>query len=146
MFWGCVVSFLLATLLHNWHKPLYAQRGGKRAIKDQFSTVVSISISPKLKVPLTCPLLQDWGNDQAQKLRSMLGHLHALARKADAARWAERGCGCSVSQYIYLSSLGKMSNAISRNPKVHVLKTLYLKMVGKKEAHCIPKTATFIVP
>ncbi|CAL1168542.1 unnamed protein product, partial [Cladocopium goreaui] len=49
--------------------------------------------------------LQDWGNDQAQKLRSMLGHLHALARKADAAR----------------------------NPKVHVLKTLYLKMVGKKE-------------
>ena len=87
------------------HKPLYAQRGGKRAIKDQFSTVVSISISPKLKVPLTCPLLQDWGNDQAQKLRSMLGHLHALARKADAARWAERGCGCSVfTVYIFVKS------------------------------------------
>lgn len=80
-------SFLLATLRHNWHRSLYTKRGGKRQIKD-------------------------WASDEATKVRSLLGHLHGLARRADN----------------------------SRNQKVQVLKTLYLKMTGK-EANTMPPDA-----
>ena len=37
MFWiisaTCQGAYLLATLMHNWHRPLYTRRGGKRIIK-----------------------------------------------------------------------------------------------------------------
>ena len=34
----CQGAFLLATLMHNWHRPLYAKRGGKRQIKENYPT------------------------------------------------------------------------------------------------------------
>lgn len=74
-------AYLLATLMHNWHRPLYTQRGGKGIIKD-------------------------WASQQATQTRSLLGHLHYLARKA----------------------------ATSRNQKGQVLKTLYLRLIGKQVA------------
>lgn len=78
-------SFLLATLTHNWHRPLYTKRGGKRQIKD-------------------------WATEQATRLRSLLGHLHALARRA----------------------------TVARNPKVQVLKTLYVRLCGKEVGATLP--------
>ena len=72
-------SFLLATLIHNWHKPLYSKRGGKHKIK---ASVLRFGLHA-LFHPAA---LQVWACDEATKLRAMLGHLHMLAKKSTQSR------------------------------------------------------------
>ena len=79
----CQGGYLLATLMHNWHRPLYTQRGGKGMIKEPY-------LSPKktcfMVFTMFPPLPQDWASQQATQTRSLLGHLHYLARKAATSR------------------------------------------------------------
>ena len=127
---GLQAAYLLATLLHNWHKPLYTRRGGKRAIKDSL-----VQQRPNLLKPLLLALCcRTGGLTKGRRFVQCSGTCMLWPRKlmvqGEGIRWE-----CFI-----LVKTSKMSNAISRNQRVQVLKTLYLKLIGKKEAHCIPTT------
>ena len=80
----CQGGYLLATLMHNWHRPLYTQRGGKGIIKEPYLLPTKTCLMVFTMFP---PLPQDWASQQATQTRSLLGHLHYLARKAATSRW-----------------------------------------------------------
>jgi hypothetical protein len=82
----CQGAYLLATLMHNWHRPLYTQRGGKGIIKEPYLLPTKTCLNLILIFTMFPPLPQDWASQQATQTRSLLGHLHYLARKAATSR------------------------------------------------------------
>ena len=126
----CQGAYLLATLMHNWHRPLYTRRGGKRIIKVPQLFYDQKHSFNKNNCHHIQTWLQDWASTQATQTRAVLGHLHTLARKSVSSRhrkgWVDEFL--DVHTGIVFWSLPMWC----RNQKIHVLKTLYLRLTGKQ--------------
>lgn len=94
----CQGAYLLATLMHNWHRPLYTRRGGKRIIKVPQLFYDQKHSFNKNNCHHIQSWLQDWASTQATQTRAVLGHLHTLARKSVSSRhrkgWVDEFFGC----------------------------------------------------
>ena len=74
--------------------------------------------------------LQDWASAQATQTRAVLGHLHTLARKSVSSRHWERCLDQFLDAHTGLGFWSLLRWC--RNQRIHVLKTLYLRLTGKQ--------------